>query len=107
MLMDLLPLHVENKLIAFMLFEEDSLDDELCWVMEISGTVSITFAYDIVEKNEVLANDFIWKQIWKLQVPNWIQVFLWLVKHGKIMSNTERMRLGLTMNGLYPMCQNG
>ena len=69
-LMGFLPLYVENNLTAFVLCEEESPDNELCWGMVISWTFLVTFAYDIVEKNEVLTNEFIWKQIWKLHVPN-------------------------------------
>ena len=55
MVMGLLPLHVENKLASFMLCEGNSIDDELCWGMEIFGSFSVTYVYDIMDKNEVLA----------------------------------------------------
>ena len=44
-----------------------------------------------------------WKQIWKLQVPQKIRLFLWLLYHEKILTNNERMRRGLTSN---PYCHH-
>ncbi|XP_019188969.1 PREDICTED: uncharacterized protein LOC109183339 [Ipomoea nil] len=34
----------------------------------------------------------VWEDVWKLRVPNRICHFIWLVKHGRIMCNSERKR---------------
>lgn len=39
-----------------------------------------------------------WQLIWKLRVPRRIHQFLWLVCHGKILTNKERERKGFTPN---------
>ena len=40
----------------------------------------------------------IWLQIWKLKILQRIRIFLWLLMHGKMLTNVERMRRGFKSN---------
>lgn len=44
---------------------------------------------------ELKTTDRDWKLIWKLKISSRINAFLWLVKHGRIMTNAEICRRGL------------
>lgn len=38
-----------------------------------------------------------WKLIWGLKVPNKTRSFFWLVLHRRIMCNSERFRIGFSL----------
>ncbi|XP_019199070.1 PREDICTED: uncharacterized protein LOC109192823 [Ipomoea nil] len=87
-----LPAETLNKLALYLIHEEEESNDNVCWKMEDSGGFSVASAYDIatgmLEPVEAAK--------WKLKVPNRIRTFLWLVKHGRIMCNSNRARRRLT-----------
>ncbi|KAK8575301.1 hypothetical protein V6N12_062976 [Hibiscus sabdariffa] len=61
-------------------------------------------AYKIITENENLQDNVIWKKVWRLQVPQRIQVFTWLALHGRLLKNTERKRRHLTMSDRCELC---
>nr|GMC95912.1 uncharacterized protein LOC109158392 [Ipomoea batatas] len=62
-------------------------------------------AYDVATHVQDAHIDKDWEIIWKLKVPNRICTFLWLVKHGKLMTNMERCRRGFTTRDNCETCQ--
>jgi hypothetical protein len=36
-----------------------------------------------------------WRQIWRLKVPERVRAFIWLVKHGRLLTNERKHRMGL------------
>ena len=61
----LLP-RVKNKLAAFILCEDSSMEDEICWRREILGMFSVTSEYDIISHLQEGDTKNIQNQIWKL-----------------------------------------
>ena len=49
-------------------------------------------AYNVRMPNHNSNLDDIWKIIWKLQVPQKIRTFIWMLFYGRILTNLERMR---------------
>ncbi|KAL4379262.1 hypothetical protein GQ457_02G040270 [Hibiscus cannabinus] len=49
----------------------------------------------------------LWNLIRRLSVPQRIRTFLWLVCHGKLLSNQERVRRHLTMEDACVYCNDG
>lgn len=47
-----------------------------------------------------------WNKIWKLKTPNRIKTFIWLVRHGKILTNNCRRSRGLTDDDRCWNCPN-
>jgi len=47
-----------------------------------------------------------WK-IWKLKIPSRVSAFLWLVKHGRIMTNVERCRRCPDTDDTCKTCHKG
>ncbi|CAL8132777.1 unnamed protein product [Prunus armeniaca] len=45
-----------------------------------------------------------WDTIWKLHVPPKIKTFVWLLFHGKLLTNVQRVRRNLASNPNCPCC---
>lgn len=80
---------------AIILHEDSEVDDYTGWNEEASGEFSISSAYDIVVNVEEPIEAAKWNSIWKLKVPNRIRTFLWLVRHGRILTNGNRVKRGV------------
>ena len=76
-------------------------EDGVCWGLSKDGKFSIKSTYNLIKSQLNLPQDAVWNSIWKLKIPPKIKAFVWLVYHGRILTNEERMRRGLTDN---PMC---
>ena len=50
--------------------------------------------------------DSTWSLIWKLKVSQKIQMFVWLLYHGKILTNEERMRRRMTDDPRCHCCRD-
>lgn len=72
--------------------ENDSLEDSSCWRGTSQGHFIVQSAYDMINKSNIHEPEYIWKNIWRLKVPNRICAFLWLLSHKKIMSNDTRVK---------------
>ncbi|XP_073051225.1 uncharacterized protein [Primulina eburnea] len=102
-----IPTHVENELAGYMINEEENIEDSFCWESTNNGKFTVNSAYDLITDKDKQAMNTSWEAIWKLEVPARIQAFIWKVRHGKIMSNSERVKRGFTTNGHCIQCQNG
>lgn len=106
LLRGLLPSSVESQLSAFILREDEGSLDGLCWGPSPSGQFSVRTAYSLATDSESLPTNKIWKQILKIEVPQRIRAFIWLVYHGKMLSNMERAKRGFTSD-VYCKCCPG
>ncbi|CAN1798710.1 Putative ribonuclease H protein At1g65750 [Linum perenne] len=79
--------------------------DEWIWSREINGKFSIRTAYDIVYSTPNNQSNTDWNVVWKWAGPGCVQYFLWLVSHGKILTNVERKRRHLSVDELCPRCR--
>ena len=48
-----------------------------------------------------------WSWVWKLRVPQRIRTFLWLVLHGRLLTNEERARRRLCDSSQCELCNGG
>lgn len=95
-LIALLPADALNALVATILCEEQNEENNIGWRNEIFGGFTVSLAYEISDGVLDSVDAAKWNAIWKLKVPSRIKTFLWLVKHGKIMTNSNRARKGQT-----------
>lgn len=75
----LLPDNVLQILAAFYLSNDASSADGLVWKYSPSGMFTIKSTYNALCGDSVSREERIWKLIWRVEVPNRIRAFLWLV----------------------------
>ena len=71
-------------------------EDDFCWGLSNNGKFSMKIAYNASMHNQTSNLYGIWKIIRKLQLPQKIRTFIWMLFHGKILTNLERMRRRIT-----------
>lgn len=103
-LKDLLPDTWNAKFSAVMLWDYNGCEDDRCWGLEPGGNFTIRSAYRITREEHERNEDDEWGKIWKLKIPNRIRMFIWLVKHKKILCNAERVRRNFTSNANCFFC---
>nr|GMC75388.1 uncharacterized protein LOC109181186 [Ipomoea batatas] len=99
----ILPDEITDKQKACMLSNDNDARDELFWEPEANGNFSVTLAYGLIQCDIESHNDKGWERLLQVKVPNKICTFLWLVRHGRIMTNHERKRRGFIY---YDQCQH-
>ncbi|CAN1843405.1 Putative ribonuclease H protein At1g65750 [Linum perenne] len=83
----------------------DCGSDCRAWGLEDDGVFSVKSAYYMLREIEGRDSGSTWKKIWKWEGPNKIRHFMWLLNHGKLMTNVERGRRRLTDNLECPHCR--
>ena len=78
-------------------------EDGFCWRISNNGMFSVKTAYNASMPNQTSNLDGTWKIVWKLQLAQKICTFIWMLFHGKILTNLERMRR-IFMNDPYCHC---
>lgn len=63
MLEGLLPSKVEVCLAAIILVEDDTVQDDFCWGLDISGQFSVRSAYEVEVDSSAFLEDRIWKNL--------------------------------------------
>ncbi|XP_019186483.1 PREDICTED: uncharacterized protein LOC109181186 [Ipomoea nil] len=95
-----------DAIAATIVCPEGNLQDQVVWREEISGSFSVSSAYELLSKNQNTTKELAWDNIWKLKIPTRIKTFLWLVRHNKVMTNTNRLKRGFTTNDNCWFCTN-
>lgn len=63
------------------------------WIGSRKGDYSVSTTYNnLLSLGRLELENTLWKIIWKWEGPHRICYFLWLVAHGKILTNFERFR---------------
>ncbi|CAN1142156.1 Putative ribonuclease H protein At1g65750 [Linum perenne] len=81
-------------------------DDAIVWGLEASGRFSVKTAYWLVKELAEEDEDTDWKKVWSWEGPAKIKHFIWLVMHGKLITNEERRRRHLSPDAICLECQD-
>ncbi|CAN1179214.1 Putative ribonuclease H protein At1g65750 [Linum perenne] len=84
--------------------KESNGEDFWVWGGEQNGRFSIRSAYELLQSSQVVSQDPIWKKIWSWSGPSRIQFFIWLTGHGKLLSNSERVRRHIASDASCNRC---
>lgn len=106
LLSTVLPMDVLTGIAGFALVSELDVSDGLAWKFESDGVYSTSSAFKLLfDGDQSPPRDvMLFKLIWKLHVPERMRTFLWLIIHGRILTNAERCRRHLSLSDLCPLC---
>ncbi|KAJ1419777.1 Reverse transcriptase zinc-binding domain [Sesbania bispinosa] len=86
--------------------EENADPDCLAWKFSSSGEFSLKSAFNhlmgLSDSNYIA--DHVFKKIWSWQGPPRITSFIWKLYHGRLLTNSERMKRGMASNDICPRC---
>ncbi|XP_019173838.1 PREDICTED: uncharacterized protein LOC109169412 [Ipomoea nil] len=80
------------------------IQDELGWSMEINGKFTVRSMYQALVGDHRNAPDGMWRRIWRMKVPARVSMFLWLLRHKKLLTNVERAKRKLTADPFCFLC---
>ena len=94
-----------SQIATMFLWNDEGKRDEICWGENKSGSFTVKSAYMLVAHSPTTANG-IWNWMGKLTVPQKLRLFTWLLLHGKILTNLERIKRGFTGDPYCYCCIN-
>ena len=99
-----LPPHVKNRIAPVMLRPDVQDSYGRCWAMTANGDFSTKTTYNTLDDPIPAHPTNIWKRIWKLCVPQRLGIFIWVILHGKALTNEERYKKSFTIDPFYYCC---
>jgi ribonuclease HI len=100
-----LPEYIANKVIALPAPIEADGPDNIGWGGTSTQQFSVKSAYNSLLRNQPSVEGD-WKVLWRWRGPHRIQTFMWLVAHGRILTNYCRSRWGTGISPTCPCCGN-
>ncbi|KAM7464473.1 hypothetical protein LguiA_032594 [Lonicera macranthoides] len=67
------------------------------------GKFSIKSCYAAINEEDGMEEEN-WNCLWKLHIPRKLIFFLWMIRHGKNLSNHQRMTRGMDTTGTCKLC---
>jgi len=100
-----LPENIANKVIALPAPIEADGPDNIGWGGTSTQQFSVKSAYNSLLRNQSNVEGD-WKGLWRWRGPHRIQTFMWLVAHGRILTNYRRSRWRTGISPTCPCCGN-
>jgi len=75
------------------------------WTADRLGRFTIKSALQLMRQPEGDTRRA-WEWVWKLKIPQRIKLFVWLLLHGRLLTNSERYRRRLCMSPVCELCQD-
>ncbi|XP_045810455.1 uncharacterized protein LOC123904892 [Trifolium pratense] len=97
-----LPQNIINRLFAIVPPKNVAAADRLAWRGTTDGKFSIASAYTMLCNFNDDEWDVVWRRVWRLQVPERVRSFIWLVKHDRLLTNYRKSK----MNVCTPWCKH-
>ncbi|CAL1357331.1 unnamed protein product [Linum trigynum] len=97
-----LPPEVISKITSTAVDTISQEEDSLFWGPAADGRFSTKSAYALLTKQDQQETDGVWKEIWRLPVPERVRCFIWLAIQGKIATNVLRFQRKVAES---PCCQ--
>ena len=82
----------------------DDSKDQIVWDSSRNRDFSIKSPILLIRPAGGIEKDQVWSCIWKLQAPQRIKFFLWLVAHERLMMNAHGVRRGLDSDPSCKVC---
>ncbi|KAL9839956.1 putative reverse transcriptase zinc-binding domain-containing protein [Arabidopsis thaliana] len=106
------PFVTDNKRLDLLAVIVDSVTgahDRLAWGMTSDGRFTVKSAFAMLTNDDSPRQDMssLYGRVWKVQAPERVWVFLWLVVNQAIMTNFERKRRHLCDSDVCQVCRGG
>ena len=85
---------IQNAIKATMIRRVSVREDQLSWISSINGEFDARNAYLLAVGEDLNANDFHGKWVWKISTLPKIQVFLWKCLHNSLRSSPSMEYIG-------------
>ncbi|KAJ8422016.1 hypothetical protein Cgig2_007566 [Carnegiea gigantea] len=93
--------------LSFEVSPGDDNDDQLVWDSTTHGSFSIRSAVALIRNDIQDTSNPGWELIWRAPLPQKMRFFLWLARHDRLMTNSNRFIRGLTDDPRCKGCLNG
>ena len=81
-------------------------EDRLSWELTTNGDFTMAFAYEVDGEHDASEQiDTNWDKLWKLRGPSRWQFLLWVVRHKKLLTNSDKQARHLHATGLCDLCK--
>ncbi|GLU20625.1 hypothetical protein SLE2022_368150 [Rubroshorea leprosula] len=92
------------QILAVLMSSSHSIADVFSWKKESNGIFSSSTAYKILTIKDCMTNE-VWKWVWKTPTLPKIQMFLWLLIHGKVKTLEYLHYLSIIDDPTYMICK--
>jgi hypothetical protein len=90
-----MPNHLLHKIAAIPPPSEENGCDEPVGICSDNNGYSVTAMYEQICGIQRENADTIWSKVWKLNVPERVRCFIWLLLHDRLLTNYRKSRMGL------------
>ena len=104
LLSSFLPKNIVQKILCTPHGFEGCGEDIQIWKGTSNGIFTVKSTFNSLFDLPVV-NTSPWRIIWKLAIPTKLKTFIWVVAHGKLLTNVQRRRQNLTMEDSCFTCQ--
>ncbi|CAL1355748.1 unnamed protein product [Linum trigynum] len=103
---NILPAEIIHRITAVAVDPMAPNDDTLFWHPTSDGRFSTKSAFHLLQVQTDNGQSKTWKEIWKLEVPERVRCFMWLVAHNRISSNEQRAKRHISVTSGCFRCEN-
>ena len=101
MLNQWLPYDVVQRIMTIAVPDENDGNDKQMWSVSSNGKFTIASAYHMLSNFDNAAQDETWLKLWKIRAPERIKHFMWMLYHGRLLTNLRKHKMGIG----NPMCR--
>lgn len=76
--------------------------DQMAWKLTRNGQFTVKTACDLLFDASSSVSNSVWKIIWRVLVSQYIQCFIWILIHGKLITNMEIWKWVFHKTGVVP-----
>ncbi|KAK3231085.1 hypothetical protein Dsin_002966 [Dipteronia sinensis] len=105
-LSSILPWHIVHRIFSIHIGSIHDAEDTVICGLSKTGDFSVNSAYK-THFNNSEADSWKWKFIWKLKLPPRVLYFIWILLHGKLLTNVNRAIRGFTLDSTRVRCKEG
>ncbi|KAF7841470.1 ribonuclease H [Senna tora] len=93
-----------KKRIEALIPPHPSHQDCVRWDHETDGNFTMRSAYKAVYSHNAMSPCSLWKKVRRCPVPEQVRTFIWLMVHGKVLTNSHHMHRRMTMDATCLHC---